>query len=73
MPRDFGDRLDRVEILIAPAGCPTCRRWNGHVLGYVDPVTNEVTLDRDECCPWCGRLVPILHEIHLVGLEPGDL
>ena len=69
----FGARLDRVQAVIDPPGCAVCRTWHGHVLSYDDPVTGAMVPDRPERCPLCGRHVPIIHWIHLEGVEPGAI
>jgi hypothetical protein len=47
--------------------CGTCHFWNGSVLR-----DDEGHRSRPERCPDCGRVVPIWHELHLVGI-PLDL
>lgn len=44
-------------------GCEMCRVWSGMVLRDDDGNTS-----RPERCPDCGRVVPIWHELHLVGI-----
>lgn len=44
-------------------GCQTCIVWSPLVL-----VDDDGQMSRRECCPDCGRLVPITHEVHLVGI-----
>ena len=58
----LGKRLAALEAR-APAGCATCRRWDGLVLA--DDRGNR---SRPERCPACGRLVPIRVAVHLVGV-----
>ena len=72
MSRDFGNRLDRIEILISPVGCPTCRSWNDYALVYVTEC-GETIPDRPEHCGRCGRQVPITCPVFLEGVEPNDL
>ncbi|MGC4107268.1 MAG: hypothetical protein QM753_13175 [Thermomicrobiales bacterium] len=45
------------------AGCPTCQAWPGLVL-----IDDNGNMDRPERCPDCGRLVPIIHLLHVVGM-----
>ncbi|MGC4105365.1 MAG: hypothetical protein QM753_03275 [Thermomicrobiales bacterium] len=44
-------------------GCPTCSTWSTLVI-----VDDDENTSRPEHCPNCGRLVPITHEIHIVGM-----
>ena len=45
-------RLEKLALLIGPAGCPTCRAWTASVL------LTEDGYSRPEDCPACGRRVP---------------
>lgn len=48
-------RLGKVEAVLRPQpGCPTCRRWDGTVVG--DEAGKR---SRPEACPACGRVVPM--------------
>ena len=60
--RALGKRLGTLEAR-TPVGCATCRGWCGIVLG--DDAGNR---SRSECCPDCGRHVPIRHLVVVVGV-----
>ena len=45
------------------AGCPTCGAWPRMVV-----IDDDGNMDRPERCPDCGRLVPITHLLHVVGM-----
>jgi hypothetical protein len=62
MNRTLKTRLVTLEAARV-GGCPTCRTWSGMVLR-----DDDGNRSRPECCPECGRLVPIWHELHLVGI-----
>lgn len=44
-------------------GCPTCQAWPGMV-----QIDDDGNMERPERCPDCGRLVPITHLLHIVGM-----
>jgi predicted RNA-binding Zn-ribbon protein involved in translation (DUF1610 family) len=66
MNRGVHKRIRALEA-VTVVSCPTCRFWNGSVLR-----DDEGHRSRAERCPDCGRVVPIWHELHLVGI-PLDL
>jgi hypothetical protein len=47
-------RLERLSERCIPIGCETCQMWGPVVFG-----DEEGRVSRPECCPGCGRLVPI--------------
>jgi hypothetical protein len=73
LPDVFAKRLAALELVLTPAGCETCRRWSDTVFSFDDPDTGEVVPDRPPRCPTCGRVVPIVQVVHIVGIGPGDL
>ncbi len=44
-------------------GCDACRRWTGVAL-----VDDDGCVSRPECCPGCGRCLPVREWVHLVGI-----
>jgi len=44
-------------------GCPTCQAWPRIV-----QIDDDGNTERPERCPDCGRLVPITHLLHIVGM-----
>ena len=66
MNRRTAARIATLETTVAAQqrkGCPTCSTWSTLVI--VDDDENTI---RPECCPDCGRLVPITHLLHIVGM-----
>lgn len=58
-------RLKRLRLAWrAPEGCPTCRPWWDVVLGNDDGERS-----RPECCPDCGRRVPIRSAVVVAGVD----
>jgi hypothetical protein len=64
----FDERLDRVQLIFAPVGCPTCRSWSRSVLAYEDQFGNVVR-DRPAACPTCGRVLPYERVVVLVDVD----
>lgn len=58
-----GKRLARLDQAFAPKGCALCRRWSPVVL-----CRDDGEPDRPEVCPDCGRQVPIVTTICIVGV-----
>jgi hypothetical protein len=56
-------RLARLDQAFAPKGCSVCRRWSPVVL-----CDDEGDPGRPEVCPNCGRVVPIVTAICIVGV-----
>jgi hypothetical protein len=59
--------LESVRAARRIAGCETCRAYAGIVL-----MDDDGRLSRPETCPDCGRSVPIVRFLHIVGV-PLDL
>lgn len=55
-------RLDQLEPVVRPVGCPTCCGWTWVVLEGDDGA------HRPEQCPDCGRLVPATIIVRIVGV-----
>jgi hypothetical protein len=56
-------RLARLDLAFLPKGCAVCRRWSPIV--FADDQGESERLD---VCPGCGRNVPILMTICVVGV-----
>ncbi len=69
MNRSTAKRIGALEDVSARREpCMTCRFWNGSVV-----CDEDGRQSRPECCPDCGRRVPIWHELLLVGISLDDL
>lgn len=58
-------RLERLRLVWrAPEGCATCRRWWAVALG-----NDDGSRSRPECCPGCGRCVPVRSVVVVAGVD----
>jgi hypothetical protein len=56
-------RLARLDHVLIPRGCAMCRDWSPIVL-----CDDQGACERPENCPTCGRQVPIVKAICIVGV-----
>lgn len=62
-------RLERLRLVWrAPEGCDVCKPWWWTVLG-----NDDGTRSRPECCPDCGRCVPITNVVVAAGVDYRDI
>ena len=61
--RGLHKRLDRLEPSFAVVGCALCQGWTGVVLEGDDG------WHRPDQCPGCGRVVPAMLVVQLVGVR----
>jgi hypothetical protein len=61
---DSNRRLERLELVIRPLGCPTCRHWDSTVIG-----DDDGNFTRPEACPTCGRFVPYGDVVMIHGVS----
>ncbi len=64
--KQFTRRLAQLEAR-QPAGCATCRGWDGTVLVHVDEAGHEHWRSRPDGCAECGRVVPLRCRVELIG------
>jgi hypothetical protein len=62
-------RLERLQLLLQPAGCPNCRGWIGTVV--CDPTYEHCT--RPQACSVCGREVSVEQTIVIEGIDWSDV
>jgi len=55
-------RIVRLEARI-PRGCDRCRTWSPVLL-----MDDAGAVGRPEACPACGRVVPIIARVRIVGV-----
>ena len=56
-------RLDKLDLILRPAGCDHCRAWIDTVLA-----DDQGNRSRPETCPGCGRHVPYRVVIEIIGV-----
>jgi hypothetical protein len=61
------ERIRRLESVINPIGCDTCRWWDERLTVVCGP--DEEHCLRGEHCPQCGRRVPIRQTVTLHGVD----
>jgi len=58
-------RLARLRLVYRrPEGCDACRQWWAVALG-----NDDGDRSRPECCPACGRCVPIRSLVIVAGVD----
>lgn len=68
--REQQRRLERLETQFQFQGCDVCIDWQPCVLVTIDPDTlEEVDRSQPEVCPNCGRGIPDLLEVQIVGVD----
>lgn len=72
MTRSSTERISRLETTVSAWRCKHCRSETRLV--EVDPDTGvEISANRPDVCPACGRTIEGDMVIRLVGIDPDDI